>query len=98
MIHVQAAHCNQLESHVILIALVVLYISCVMCRSVIQDVYKDKVDKCEEKVVILPNKPVDASKFEADKIYIQVAAVTAYLDPTETHRVTAYERNFGICM
>lgn len=46
--------------------------------------------------MILPNKPVILEKLEPDKIYIQVAAVTAYLDPTETHRVTPYERNFGI--
>ena len=48
--------------------------------------------------MVLPNKPVDVEKLEANKVYAQIASVTPYFDASETDRESPFQRNFNTGM
>jgi len=50
-----------------------------------------------ERIVLLPNKPVERETLDKDKLYIQIVETAEYLDPDELQtRVTPFERVFNI--
>ncbi len=49
--------------------------------------------------MIKDSNPVDVSKLNADRAYIQITYVEPYFDVSELrHRLTVFERNFNISM
>ena len=53
--------------------------------------------KKEDEIEVLGNAEVDKSKLEPGKLYLQVAMVTPYIDPSEEDtRNTAFSKNFNL--
>jgi hypothetical protein len=49
------------------------------------------------KVILLPNKPVDKATMQAGTLYLQIVSVDEYLEPHELkERVTPFERKFNL--
>jgi len=60
----------------------------------LKDVYSKKMGGTDN-IVILPNKPVDNSKLENNKLYIQIASVKPFFHSSETGRDTTYDQTFN---
>jgi len=61
----------------------------------LQDIHKHEFgDKLE---MLLVNDPIDKSKLNKDKVYIQIAGVKPYIPPEESdRRLAEFENNFNI--
>ena len=56
-------------------------------------------NKTEEEIEVLGNADVDKSKLDPNKLYLQVAMVLPYVDPSEEEtRNTAFAKNFNLSL